>query len=519
MSALPALEERTVDSLFASSLKQGPDRAFLVSGTTRLTYRESDAMVGRLASALDARGLRAGDRVALMHASSPRYVLLLLAISRVGAVTVTINTESNGQVLAYYLADAGAVLTILDTTHESIYSAAMQGDGPDALVLADGADWLDALPESQQAKPPPETSFSDVFVTIYTSGSTGLPKGVEITHAQAVTCGLIFAEHMGLTEVDRLYTCLPFFHINATNYTMCGALACGGSIAIGPRFSARSFWHDVAAHGATQLNAMGSMLKILERRDPHPAERAHVVRSVFVAPLPANADKMSERFGVAFATTYAQTEWLPSAMTRPGEGYGRTGLAGRVLPHSEVRVVDELDRPLPPGDVGEIVLRAHEPFVTFGGYVGKPADSLDAFRNLWFHTGDRGQLDADGWLYYRGRTKDVIRRKGENISAAMVEELVAAHLAVLEVAAVPVPDDITEEEIFVYVVPRPGTKIDVDELLRYCVATMPRYMVPAYVSVTNDLPRTATNKIAKPVLVEQARALVLDGTAPKYTER
>lgn len=497
------LAERTVLGCWRAARGLGEHRTFLVSHERTWSHTEAGEAVDKLAAALASRGIGPGDRVALLHATSPRYVLILLAVARLGAVTVALNAEARGAVLAYYVEDSAPQLVIVDPEHAPILSEAVDVSALAVLELEPGT----AVPEPvgpSAAPSPVEPSFKDPFVVLYTSGSTGKPKGVEITNAQAVSCGAIFAEHHDLTPDDRLYTCLPFFHINATNYTLCGALVCGGSVAIGPRFSARAFWRDVAALEATQLNVMGSMLKILEKREPEPVEREHKVRTVFTAPLPANTAALAERYGVDFVTTYAQTEWLPSSMTRPGEGYDRPGAAGPVLPYSEVQIVDEDDVALPPGQVGEIVLRAHEPHVTFSGYLGRPEESLEVFRNLRFHTGDRGELDENGWLYFRGRAKDVIRRRGENISAVMVEELVLGHSDVLDVAAVPVPSPLMEDDVFVYVVPRDGAELAAGTLHEFCRETMPRFMVPLYIDVVTDLPRTATNKVAKAELTERA---------------
>jgi crotonobetaine/carnitine-CoA ligase len=513
--SLSPLETRTVPARFAAQMARDPEATFMVGQGMSWTYREAEAEVADLASAIAAWGIGKASRVAVLHDRKPRYVIILLALARLGAVAVALNTDTREQLLEYYLADSGAELLLVDSEHADPPVAGLIGDLELNIVrLANGDGWIDLLRDAgggSGVEVGEEPRFLDPFVVVYTSGSTGRPKGVEITHAQAVTCGEIFVEHLDLGPDDRLYTCLPFFHINATNYTLCGALACGGSIAVGPKFSARRFWADVAELGSTQVNAMGSMLKILESRDTDPVEREHSVRSIFAAPLPSNVKVLADRWGVEFATTYAQTEWLPSSMTRPGEGYGLDGATGPILPYSEVLVVDEDDRTLPPGSVGEIALRAHDPFVAFSGYIGKPEVSLESFRNLRFHTGDRGEIDDRGWLYFRGRAKDVIRRRGENIAAPMVEGLMVGHEHVLEAAAVPVPSSLMEDDIFVYLTLGHGGEPSVEDLLDYARDVMPRYMVPLYIELVDELPRTATNKIAKSDLTDRATQAVKDG--------
>jgi crotonobetaine/carnitine-CoA ligase len=507
------LAERTVPGLFDRALAQAPDRPCLVSPRGVWSYRETDAIVDRLAGVLAAYGVGAASRVAVLHGTSERYPWLLLACARIGAVAVALNHEATHAALAYFVRHAAADLVVVEQSLRPAYDEAVAADGarrPRLLTLPESDDWLDAIgPSAPYERADPR--FDEPFVTLFTSGSSGMPKAVEVSHGQAVTTALIFVEELGLGADDRLYTCLPFFHVNATCYTLCGALAAGASAAIGPRFSARGFWHDVAALGATQLNAMGTMLKILEQRDPGPEEREHAVDAVFVAPLPADAAELGERWGVRFATTYGQTEWLPTAMTRPGEAYDRPRVAGRIMPTTEVLIVDEIGQALAPGEVGEITLRPVLPGTTFRGYVGRPEESLATFRDLRFHTGDLGAVDEDGWLFYWGRKKDVIRRRGENIAATMVEELVAAHPAVVDAAAVPVPDEISGDEVFVFAATDDATTT-VDELHAFCERTMPRYMRPRYLRIVDALPRTATNKVAKPELLQRALADV--GAAP-----
>lgn len=517
MSRFPAiglpLAERTIPRVAAASHARGPHRPFLVARGESTTHAEAEEIVASLAGGLAARGVGRGTHVALMLHASPRSVWLLLALARLGAVAVALNVEAKGRLLTYYLQDSVCALGLVDADHAAVFAeAAADAGGPPTVELDPGEDWLERLVgDAPPRAATDEVLFSDVWVVLYTSGTSGVPKGVPVTHAHALTCGAIFAEHMGFGVDDRLFTCLPFFHINATAYTLCGALVSGASIAVGPRFSARAFWSDLAELEATQVNAMGSMLKILEGREPSPAERAHGVRSMFLAPLPGDQPGLSERFGLDFSTVYAQTEWLPSAMTRPGQGHHRPEAAGPVLPYSDLRIVDEQDLDLGMGAVGEITLRAHEPYVTFNGYLGKPEASLELLRNLRFHTGDLGEVDDEGWLLFRGRVKDVIRRRGENISSFMVEELLCGHEDIAEVAAVPVPSSLMEEEIFVFVVTREGAEVAPDELGRFARDIMPRYMVPLYAQVVPDLPRGATNKVAKLLLGERARAAIAAG--------
>lgn len=512
------LKERTIPRMMARSQSQGLDRPFVVAHGEQYSHARAEEIVAQLAGSLAARGVGKGTRVAMLLDNSPRYVWLLLAMARIGGVAVALNAEAKGRILTYFLEDSKCELAIVDAAHEhtSAEAAADAGEPP-TIVLSEQDDWVERVGSGAPREADDDVAFSDPWVVLYTSGTTGMPKGVPVSHAHAVTCGAIFAEHMNLGPADRLYTCLPLFHINATAYTLCGALVSGASIAVGPRFSARRFWADLAALDATQVNAMGSMVKILEGRQPHEAEQAHGVRSMFVAPLPADPAQLARRFRLSFATVYAQTEWLPSSMSRPGDGYDRPGGAGLILPYSEVQIVDGNDEALRAGAVGEIALRPHDPFVTFQGYLGNPEASLEVFRNLRFHTGDLGEVGEDGWLYFRGRVRDTIRRRGENISALVIEEVLAGHENIAEVAAVPVPSTLMEDDVFVFVARREGAELAPDALERFARQVLPRYMVPLYAEFLDDFPRTTTNKVAKEVLKARARAAVAQGRAkPLY---
>jgi carnitine-CoA ligase len=511
------LADRTVSGAFRRQVETTPGAVFLVTPEREFTYRESAAEVGRLVDGLAARGVGAGSRVALVLPNSANHVWTLLALVQLGAVAVALNAEARGDLLTYFLSDSACELVMVD---ESCRSEVLLSAPESCTVIdvpATGAIFADG---GVRSDPVPAPEFRDVFVVLYTSGSTGMPKAVPVTHAQAMTCGEAFAHHLRITDADRLYTCLPLFHINGLAYTLCGALARGASIALGPRFSAGRFWEDVRRLGGTQINAMGSMLRILELQTPHPGELAHGARSMFLTPIPSNAHELARRFGVEFATTYAQSEWVPSAMSHPGEGYDRPkGAAGRLLPLTEVRIVDDRDIEVPLGAIGEITLRAVEPHTTFPGYLGQAEASLLAFRNLWFHTGDLGSVDADGWLYFHGRIKDVIRRRGENISASVVEEGIATHPKVSEVAAVPVPSELGEDEVFVYVVPRAGEHVTPREIYAHALEKLPRFMAPRFAGVLDDFPRTAANKIAKADLRKRAERDVEKGLVELLHER
>jgi carnitine-CoA ligase len=326
-------------------------------------------------------------------------------------------------------------------------------------------------------------------------------------HAQGQNIGRHIARSYGYTRDDVLYTCLPLFHVNALWYSSNAALWADAAMALAPRFSVSQFWEDIVATGATQFNALGAMASLLLKQPVSAAERAHGVRQSMVVPLSKAAyQQYSERFGLTVTSLFAATETFAVTLFGPDDPSDKGASAGHPRALAEVAIVDDDDQPLPAGQVGEICVRPRVPWLTMLGYYKMPEATVAAMRNQWFHTGDRGSLDADGFLWFVDRKKETIRRRGENISAYEVEMLIARHPGVHEVAAVAVASDLTEDDVCVYVVRKAGATLDAAELVRFCVETMSYYMVPRYVAFIDALPKTASEKIEKYKLTQQAAA-------------
>jgi crotonobetaine/carnitine-CoA ligase len=274
------------------------------------------------------------------------------------------------------------------------------------------------------------------------------------------------------------------------------------------RFSVRGFWKDVVDTGSTQTSLLGSMLQLLWKREATAEEEVKKVKSMFVVPFPTNPQEYEDRFGTKLMTLYGMSEWTPIALSRPGEGYDKpAGMAGP-LRHdlNDITILDHDDIELPVGSVGEIAVRRKEPFTSFQGYYGRLSETLADFRNLWFHTGDHGYIGDDGYLYFVGRKSDSLRRRGENISAGELEGLLLGCDGVGQVAAVAVPSDlgdISEDDIAVFVVPQ-SDSLHPDQILEFARLQLPRYMYPRYIKLVPSLPRTATEKVRKGELRQEA---------------
>jgi crotonobetaine/carnitine-CoA ligase len=352
---------------------------------------------------------------------------------------------------------------------------------------------------------------------MYTSGTTGPSKGVVSPHSQAHGVGRSLAQHFGYRPDDVLFTCLPLFHANALWYSTYAALWADCTLALSPRFSAGTFWDEIRAAGATQFNSLGAMTNILLRAPASPAERDHRVRQAMIVPLSRESYReVSDRFGVKVTSLYAMTETFAVTMFTPDDSEAKGASAGKPRGLAEVQIVSDEGDPLPTGEVGEICVRPCEPGIIMSEYYKMPEATVRDTRDLWLHTGDRGRLDQEGYLYFVDRMKEAIRRRGENISAYEVEMLIARHPSVLEVAAVPVASELSEDEVMVYVVCRDGHTVSAEDLVRFANRNMAHFMVPRFVHFIEAMPKTASEKIEKYKLktwAEQNRAALWDREA------
>jgi crotonobetaine/carnitine-CoA ligase len=344
--------------------------------------------------------------------------------------------------------------------------------------------------------PQPKLDRRSTAVILHTSGTTGPPKGVVISHEAVLHLVRRTVWLMDYTRDDRLFTAFPLFHQNAKYTSVCAAMECGGSLIMERRFSASRFWDLCREKNITAFNYMGALLMMLYKQPVMPNDADNPVRIAFGAPCPAAIwEDFERRFGIQLVEIYGMTE-SPLACENRLE-YRRIGSAGKESDTYQVQIVDERDNPLPPDTPGEIVVRPKLPGVLFTEYYKRPRDTVEAWRNLWFHTGDRGRMDADGYLYFIDRMKDCIRRRGENISSWEIENTVNTHPSILESAAYGVASELTEYEVIIAIVLRPGAELLPAELISFCKNNMTRFAVPRYVRVCNELPKNASGRIQK----------------------
>jgi crotonobetaine/carnitine-CoA ligase len=348
----------------------------------------------------------------------------------------------------------------------------------------------------------PAVAAEDVQTIMFTSGTTGPSKGVRITHAQSFQFSIGRVEYLGLRADDVVYTCLPLFHGNALNAAAVCAFVADATLVLSRRFSARAFWSEVREHGVTQFNLLSSMTNILWGMPPSAADRDHRVRQCTMVPVPLFA----ARFGVEIVSSYSLTDFGQGTFLQPGHPVGKSRSAGLPRPGVELAILDDSGQSLPAGQAGEICLRSDDPSLGGRCYHGMAEAAGQAHAGSWFLTGDRGYLDDEGYLYFVDRKKDAIRRRGENISSWEVEQIMARHPDVADVAVYALPSEQSEDEVAASVVYRAGRTVDPVALIRFCERHMAYFMVPRFLDFRVDLPRTLTEKVQKAQLRQEAQA-------------
>lgn len=507
-----ALEDLTLDNILRRQATACRDQTFLKLRDGSLTFGEVDEMAGRVADGLAGRGVTPRDHVAVMLPNCASLLHTIFALARLGAVAVPINTQFKGDLLWHVLTTSDASMLIVDERFvervakveadlTNLRSVVVHGDGAiDRSLRTATLPWADLLGDATDAPRAP-VQFSDLQAIMYTSGTTGPSKGVMVPHALALTCALDSLHYMNHQPEDTIYCPMPLYHAGGLWDGLMMALLAGSPIAVVERFSASRFWDDVRTFGAVHAIGIFDVIPILMNQPACSCDRDHPLRRFYMGKSVLD-EAFHERFGVHAVETYTSTE----VGIGTGSPYGewRAGSCGQANGERyEVTVVDEQCRELGPGEPGELVLRPKQPHVITSGYYNYPQVTAEAFRNLWFHTGDRAYRDEDGYFFFVDRIKDSIRRKGENISAFEVECAVNDHPDVLESAAFGVPSELQEEEVKVAVVLQTHAEPDPEALISHCRDQLPGFMVPRYVEFVDELPRTGTNKIAKHRLREQ----------------
>ncbi|MEU0072880.1 AMP-binding protein [Streptomyces sp. NPDC006332] len=488
----PAVPAPTIPELLDAAACEHGDRVLLRVGGTERTYRQARQAAATMAGALAAHGCRPGDRVAALLSNRIEFVDLMLGCAWLGAVLVPLNTGLRARGLREVLREADPSFLLAEA--EAVDRVAEAGYRGTLWTV--GANGVPA-PGRAEALPPAPVRPEDTSSILFTSGTTGRPQGVRCPHAQFAWWGRNVADSLRLTRDDVLYTCLPLFHTNALN-ALAHAMVVGATYVLDERFSASRYWARVAAADATVVYLLGAMVPMLLAQPPGPQDRAHKAWRGLSPATPGPVwQPFRERYGVTLIDGFGSTETNLVIGSTPDEQ--RPGSMGTVRAGFSARVVDEHLTPVPDGTPGELIVRTDLPYAFSTGHLGQPGPPPDS----WRRTGDRVIRERDGGYRFVDRIKDVIRRRGENISSCEVESAVCAHPAVAEAAAFPVASELAEDEVMVTLVASPGRALgpdDLDDLIRHCVRELPAFAVPRYIDVVPELPLTETGKIRKGVL-------------------
>jgi len=484
------------------------------------SYAEIVAEADRIAAAWRRAGAAAGDRVLIMAANSSRFVRSWLGTAVGGLVEVPINTAYEGEFLQHQTVTVQPRWAVIDDVFARRFVAIESnartierfwvidtGSAAAAIELlrANGwqaAPWDDLLLETD-ATPLPVPAATSLASIFFTSGTTGPSKGVAMPHSQMYFFGQEVVSLTRLTSEDTYLTCTPLFHGNAQFMAAYPAFIAGAAVAVRPKFSASRWVDHLRESHVTVTNLIGVMMDFVWKAKSRPDDADNPLRCVYAAPTASSVLKpFMDRFGIeAFVDAFGLTETCAPILSPYGE-IRPAGAAGLVASDwFEIRLVDpETDREVPTGEVGELVVRYKQPWTCSLGYYGMPEKTVEAWRNLWFHTGDALRRDADGWYYFVDRYKDALRRRGENISSYEVEQALLGHPAVKECAVLGVPAEVDAGEDEVLAVVVASERVDAADLWRFCEGKIPAFAIPRFVRFADALPKTPSEKIQKAVL-------------------
>ena len=527
--------EMTLGDFLREAVERNPEKIFLQIVGQEITYGEFYSRVRRAAGMFANLGVAKGDRVCLFLPNVPEFHYCWFGLSLLGAISVPVNVAYKRDEAAYIFDNSGATAIVTHRTLREVAEAAAQisptvahkllvttpldsasetDPQPNMWAEASNPGWQDFgafLEEAQELVETPQVSPRDTSMLVYTSGTTGNPKGVQVTHLMYVSAGQGFAYWTEASEADRFFTCLPFFHANAQYYSTMGSLAAGATLVVAERFSASRFWDQVRAANATVVNFIGMMMPVLSKQPESDLDRANNVRLFYGSPAfsPEFLQSFQQRFDTDIIVGFGMTETCYGAIEKMGQAR-RPNSSGQPRLHpdpafpNEIRIVDDDGNQAPAGQPGEITI--NNPAVMPGYWRNQEQTDL-ALKDGWLQTGDLGWLDEEGFLYFVDRKKDVIRRRGENISSQEVEDVIKRHPSVLDCAVIAVPSELGEDEVKAYVTPRPPTTVDGETVVRWCAENLAYFKVPRYIEVRDELPRTPSLRVRKDILRQEREDL------------
>jgi crotonobetaine/carnitine-CoA ligase len=518
----------TIDSIFDDALNDCPDALYLDFSGERYTYADVGELIARTANVFRDLGVKPGDRVLTLLDNNVDAVATLFAANRIGAIAVPVNTAYRGEFLRHQVADSGAEVVVAEAHYVERLTQVRAGtssvrsilrragesasDGFVAPFSAGGGEFQSLeglLAQADNKLQAPVARMSDLSCLIYTAGTTGPSKGCMVSHNYALNVARMYLEVTGRQAHNHTWTPLPLFHFNAWTCSVFTTAMLRSSASISPRFSLSGFWPEIERSAASMTTLLGTMISLIANApDSEAAERCRGQLDIVQgAPFPAELiDTWRERFGVGWAgaNVFGLTECCLTTHLPRGEA-DRPGSSGRRNSDFDVRIFDDNDRELDAGQVGEIVVRPLKPHVMFEGYWNRPDATAALMRNLWFHTGDLGMFDEDGFFHFKDRKKDYLRRRGENISSFEMESAFQLHPDINDVAVHSVFSDLTEDDVKVTAVLREGAELTEQDLCIWSFDHLPYFAIPRYIEFRSELPKNPVGRVLKYVLRDEGR--------------
>jgi crotonobetaine/carnitine-CoA ligase len=519
---LDPVGDRTIMHLLDEQVAACGDATFLEFEDAQqqisvLSYRELRERVEQCARGLAGAGVGKGDFVVVHLRNSPEFLIAWFAMARLGAALVPSNVANTAGELEHLIgfSEARLVITEPSLLAPVQHAVAQTAVTPEIVVArgsAPGHRTLEEVIAAGTDVPDVQVSSNDLAQLIFTSGTTRKPKAVMLTHAICLRSGLDAVHCLWLDRGERCLTALPLFHVNAQAMSLFAALTVGGTLILIEEFRASRFWRQVREHRATQTAIVAMQLRTMLAQPPDGAERAHRLRRVFYAINVNDAEKeaFEERFGVELVNGYGLSEAMTLLTIGPVAGPQRWPSIGRPSPGRRIELVDEHGNEVPTGQVGEITVRGTAGRDIMLGYYRDEESTATALREGRMHTGDNAYADAEGYLYFFDRKKDMIKRAGENVSAMEVEAVISEHPAVAEACVVGIADPIRDEAVAAIVVPVSPDAVSEEELLEHCRARLSRFKVPTVVRFADELPKTSIGKIRK----DEVRKTLADVDVP-----
>lgn len=509
-------QRRTIPAVLSGWRDTQPDKLALRIAGADMTYADLWQRSVAMGNALTELGVGAGDAVGVFMDNSPEVIDVWFGCAQIGAIYVPINVNYKGEFLRHQLATAEAKVAVVDqglaTELERVIpelsdlkTVIIRPESPGSTAeLADEYPGVDVLTtdwalahERDSLTSTYEVSWKDPCAVVFTAGTTGPSKGVTMTHNYLVCAADQVYKLRGGTDEHTTFAALPLFHLAAMSVVVLGPVANGATGVLDQRFSPSNFWDRVREEGADHIVTLGAMVVMLLNQEPRDDDADNPATVAIAAPVPVELhDTYEKRFGITALQLYAQSEAYP-LMVAPIENPAPPGYSGKTNPLFTVKLFDDDDCEVPTGESGEVCIRPNEPHVMSEGYFKNPAATAERWRNGWFHTGDLGRFDNDGFFEFVDRKKDYLRRRGENISSFEVERAVNAHEAVAEVAVIATPSEVTEDDVVAVIVPQPGATINHEAIMDHCVDNMPYFAVPRYLWIIDELPKNPVGRVEK----------------------